>query len=188
VRTLFATAVRRLCACQRGFTLIETMLVAATLSIIIVAILSLSDTSQKLVPRDQERAFVIREAQVGLHKMTRELRQASQVISTSPRSMEVTVRGQQVRYTCEAPHPTKSAWRRCVRTAMSGSTPGAQSVVVDRVLNGTGTVFSYTTDEQTGQITYVAVKLEVPASGDLKQGHPHRVALDDGFYMRNRDL
>ena len=172
---------------EAGFTLIETMLTAATLSVILIAILSISDTTTKLVPKDQERAAVLREAQVGLHSMTRELRQATEVYATGPYLMdvEVPVRGTSTRvsYRCDVDHPTNPAWKRCVRFEGARQT----SIPVDRVINGARPVFEFTTDPQNGQITYVNANVEVPAAGDRKDGHKHKVMLDDGFYMRNRD-
>ena len=172
---------------QKGFTLIETVLVAATLSVILVAILQISDTTQKLAPKDQERAHVLREAQTGLHRMTRELRQATEVLATGPHLMDVQtpVRGVSTRvtYRCDQSHPTNSSWRRCVR--FEGS---ASALVVDRLLNGTNPVFTFETDPDTAQVDYVTAKVEVPAGGDLQDGHKHRVVLDDGFYMRNQDI
>lgn len=183
------TAFRRLARAQSGFTLVETMFVAATLSVILIAILNVSDVAQKTVPKDQERANVISEAKTGLHGMTRELRQATAVYVTSPTTIEVDApfRGVSTRisYRCDEPHPTNSDWRRCVRVAGTNS-----RMVIDRVLNDddANPVFTYTTDPQNGQPTYVAVRLDVPAAGDRKDGHKHKVILEDGFYMRNVDV
>jgi len=187
VRVRLETAFRRLARDQSGFTLVETRFVAATLAVILMAILNVSDTSQKLMPKDQERANVIDEAKTGLHGMTRELRQATAVHATSATTMEVDApfRGVSTRisYRCDQPHPTNRSWRRCMRVQGSSS-----RMVIDRVINGDAPVFTYTTDPQNGRITYVDVKVEVPAAGDRKDGHKHKVILDDGFYMRNQDV
>jgi Tfp pilus assembly protein PilV len=164
---------------ESGFTLIETVITAATLSLVVLAILALSDTTAKLAPQDQERAHAIRDAQVGLHRMTRELRQAYTINSNTSTSMDVMVlvsgTATQVSYDCAAAHPTDTNLRRCVRTA-----GGSTSVVIDRVLPGT--VFTY---DAYSPPRYVQARIEVPAKGDLNEGHKHSIVLDDGFYMRN---
>ncbi len=178
--------VRRVLRREAGFTLLEVTITAALLGIVIVAILAVADTGQDLAPKDQQRAHAIRDAQTGLHEMTRELRQARQVRSAGPSSLSVRVLVggalTDVTYRCDQPHPTAPTYTRCVRSA-----GGASRMVIDRVLNG-GSVFEYTRSSRSGVITYVRAKLEVPAKGDLKDGHPHRVVLDDGFYMRNLNL
>jgi Tfp pilus assembly protein PilW len=164
---------------ESGFTLIETVITAATLSLVVLAILALADTTAKLAPQDQERAHAIREAQVGLHQMTRELRQAYTITANSTTSMTVDVLvsgvATTVSYDCAAPHPTDANLRRCVRTA-----GGSSSVVIDRVLPGT--VFTY---DAFSPPRYVQARIEVPAKGDRAKGHKHSIVLDDGFYMRN---
>ncbi len=188
MRVRLQTAFRRLAERESGFTLVETLFVAATLAVILIAILNVADTSQKLVPKDQERALVIDEAKTGLHGMTRELRQATAVHLTSPTRMDVDApfRGASTRisYRCDQPHPTNRRWRRCLR--FEGGQGGR--LVIDRVINGSAPVFRYTTDPQNGRITYVEVKVEVPAAGDRKDGHKHKIVYEDGFYMRNQDL
>jgi prepilin-type N-terminal cleavage/methylation domain-containing protein len=178
--------VRRVLRRESGFTLLEVTITAALLGIVIVAILAIADTGQNLAPKDQERAHAIREAQTGLHGMTRELRQAQQVVAATPSSMTVRVpidgTETTVTYRCDEPHPTNDAYTRCVRDGDSGT-----RMVVDRLQNG-ASVFEYTRNPTSGAITYVRAKVDVPAAGDLKGGHPHHVVLDDGFYMRNLDL
>jgi prepilin-type N-terminal cleavage/methylation domain-containing protein len=183
-RSTFAR-VRRVLRRESGFTLLEVTITAALLGIVIVAILAIADTGQNLAPKDRERAHAIRDAQTGLHEMTRELRQAQQVLAADSSSMTVRVlvdgATTEVTYSCDEPHPSVSEYTRCVRTG------GGTRMVVDRVQNG-DSVFEYTRNATSGSITYVRAKVEVPATGDLKEGHRHDVVLDDGFYMRNIDL
>jgi hypothetical protein len=144
------------------------------------AILALAETTQRIAPKESERANVIREAQVGLHRMTKELRHAYQAPTVSGSSMQASVLTpsgtRAVSYECNHAHPTDSAYTRCLRVA-----GGTSEVIVDRVLNGT-TVFS-----QPDGTNYVRVAVEVAARGDLKDGYDHRVVLDDAIYMRNLD-
>jgi prepilin-type N-terminal cleavage/methylation domain-containing protein len=183
---------------ERGYTLLEVLLVAAVLAVVLGALLAFLGTNQKLAHKDSERSSVIRETQVGLDRMTRELRHAYQVVSNTAYALEVRAvvqgRDRHVRYSCDEAHPTEPLWRRCVRYEIGAGGPGAGQLVVDRVLNlapagGSATprpVFTYSPDAATA--TYVKVRVEVPAKGALREGHENSIVFDDGFYMRNRDL
>jgi type II secretory pathway pseudopilin PulG len=170
---------------EAGFALVELLVVASLLVIVLGAILALGEATQRMAPKESERAHAIREAQVGLHRMTRELRHAYEAPTVTGSTMEAAVRGangttRTVRYDCDEAHPTDGAYTRCVRQVLSGVTWTAGEVVIDRVLNGT-TVFSSTPPD------YVGAKVEVAARGNLQDGYDHRVILEDGFYMRNLD-
>ena len=174
---------------ERGFALVELVLVCALLGVVLSAILVFGDTAQQLGPKEQERAMAIQQAQTGIFRMTRELRQAHQVNTAQPLVLDVNYASggvnRQVRYECDEPHPTESAYSRCVR--FEAGKPN--EIVVDRVLNKT-TVFTYTTNTD-GAITYVRVAIDVPARGERKIGsagsYDHQIGLYDGFYMRNLD-
>lgn len=185
---------RRLLGEEGGFTLIELMIGASIMSIVLIAILALLDTSARIVPQDQERGNAIQESQAGVHRMTRELRQAHAVVSGDSDTMTVRVVPQgsstaiTVTWDCGAAHPdpTESAFRRCTRTVGTGTA----EVVIDRVVNGsTRPVFDYGSDAPTAA-KFVKANVIVPARGDRKSGngHKHEIVLADGFYMRNRDV
>ena len=176
---------------EAGYGLVELLVVASLLVVVLGAILALGETTQRIAPKESERAHVIREAQVGLHRMTRELRHAYQAPPTVPAptvtgsTMEASVLAENgatrtVRYDCDEAHPTDPAYTRCLRQVLSGGTWSAGEVVIDHVLNGTA-VFSLTPPD------YVGATVEVAARGGLKDGHDHRVILQDGVYMRNLD-
>jgi Tfp pilus assembly protein PilX len=172
---------------EAGYALTELLVVASLLVIVLGAVLTLGETSQRIAPKETERAIVIREAQVGLHRMTRELRQAfaSPAPEITASRAEASVPplvsgvGTRVVYDCNVTSSTNPDYKQCVRyvEAANGSLSGGQ-VVVDRVLNG-ASVFS------TPSTSYVRALVEVAARGDLKDGYDHKVVLDDGFYMRN---
>jgi type II secretory pathway pseudopilin PulG len=169
-----------------GYALVELMVVAALLVIVLGAILALGETTQRIAPKETERANVIREAQVGLHRMTRELRHAYQAPAVTGSTMQANVLGaggatRTVRYDCDEAHPTDAAYTRCVRQVYSGGTWSTAEVVIDRVLNGTA-VFALTSPD------YVGARVEIAARGGLQDGHDHRIILEDGFYMRNLDV
>lgn len=165
------------------------MLVASLLAVVLSAVLLFGEATQRLAPRDQERTHVIREAQVGLHRMTTELRKAHLVNARGSYFMDVQVRLEgvdtRVRYECDTPHPVEPGYRRCLRFVNGGATG---ELVVDRVLNAADVppdpVFTYTTDGG-GNVAYVEARVELPARGDLKSGHGHRITYADGFYPRN---
>jgi Tfp pilus assembly protein PilX len=170
---------------EAGYALIELMVVASLLIIVLSAILALGETTQRIAPKEKERAHVIREAQVGLHRMTRELRHAYEAPTVTGSTMLANVRGvggstATVRYDCDEAHPTDPAYTRCVRQVFTGGAWSAADPVIDRVLNGTA-VFAFTSPD------YVSATVEVAARGDLDDGYDYRVVLADGFYMRNLD-
>jgi Tfp pilus assembly protein PilW len=179
---------RRISGEERGFTLVELVAAALLLTMILGAILALSVTADKVGPRDQERAFAIRDSQVGLARMTRELRQTYQIISRTSTSMTAQVHTggitRRVVYDCNQNHPTDTGLKQCVRYTVSGGVNSASVVIVPRVISA---AFTY---EPVGAATpkYVRILLQVPSKGDRKtDGHKHRIVLDDGFYMRNLD-
>ena len=76
---------------ESGWTLIELLISSVILVIMLGAVLALLDATNAVAPRDQERAHDLREAQVGLYEMTRELRQAYWLVSHSAYSIEALV-------------------------------------------------------------------------------------------------
>jgi hypothetical protein len=152
---------------EGGYALTELLLVASLLAVVLGAILALGETTQRIAPKETERAHVIREAQVGLHRMTRELRHAYQAPTVTGASMQAHVLAtsgatRTVRYDCSQAHPTDPAYTRCLRQVLSGTTWSAGEVVIDRVLNGSA-VFSLTPPD------YVGARVEVAARGDPRR-------------------
>lgn len=189
---------------EAGFALVELLIVAALLGVVLFAVLSLLDAAVRVEARDQERAHAVREAQVGLDRMTRELRQAYRVVATGPSYVTVHVRlgGQdtQVHYRCDRPHPDLASnphddgYRRCrrVEALVGAALPAIDTgpIVIDRVLNGSAappdSVFTFSPSAISP--TYIRARIEVPARGEREEGIEHKVVLDDGFFMRNLRL
>lgn len=184
---VFAGTLRRLRSETSGFTLVEMMVTAAMLSVILSAILSLTATSEKLAPRDQEWAFTLRDSQVALHGMTRELRHTYQLNSATSTSIDATVQAngsaKRVVYDCNQPHPTDPSLKQCVRYVINGATVGPKIPIIPAVKSA---AFSY---EPVGSNPpkFVRVTLRIPAAGDRKDGFRHDIVLDDGIYLRNLD-
>ena len=179
---------RKLVRSESGWALIELMVVVSLLGLVMAAVLTLLDTTARVAPRDQERAHAIREAQVGLHRMVRELRQAYGVNATTRNYIDVNVtigdQGRRVVYDCDFP--------RCVRRegAVGPTVPsGSGEVVIARLLNGTPAdpVFTFSPANRFPP-DHVSARVRVPASGERSEGHRHNVVLDDGFALRNVTL
>jgi len=181
---------------EAGFSLIELLLSSTLLLVVLGATLSVLDTTARLGPRDQERPLAVSEAQVGLDRMVRELREASSVVGTTSTSMNVLVEKggvqRQVLYQCgvaapnDASNPYDDTYKRCVRreTSSGGAFTGAGTVVVQRRINQPVFTFSPSTTRP----EYVKARIVVPARGERREGYAHNITLDDGFYIRNADL
>jgi hypothetical protein len=190
-------ALRRHLRGERGVGLIELLMAMSLFIFVVMAAVSVMETGERLGPRDTERANAIREQQVGLERMVGELRQAYQVLGTSPRSMEVLVRVRRngthenlhVAYYCNEEAPGT-----CIRkeTTIGQPLPDTGKVVINRVLNWSATtqpVFQFP-DDSSGGISpqYVTVRVEVPSKGTRSDGYKHTMTLEDGFYARNTHI
>jgi type II secretory pathway pseudopilin PulG len=181
---------------EAGFTLVEVLIALVVLIVVLLATGFVLSLTARVAVREQDRAFALGDARVGLARMTRELRQAVQIYSTSGAVMDVKVvtEGQPMRvlYRCDW-QPGGASYRQCVRAASTNLTqqPDASTgqPVVDRVLNGTSaapgdpTVFTFSPNDTSP--TYVEAKVVLPAKGKSSAGYNHSIVLDDGFYLRN---
>lgn len=185
---------RRACAEESGFTLVELLISSSILIAILGGVLALLDTSSTVEARDQERTHAIRETQVGVYRMTRELRQAYSLVSSSGYLIEAHVWEQgadhDVTFDCTGTSSAGPPYGQCVRFEKGASGPGPATVVIDRLVNNPGSgrppVFVFSTNGA-GHTTFATVHVEAPAKGALSTGYAHRVVFDDGFYMRNLD-
>src|SRR3712207_5951738 len=126
---------------ERGFTLIEQLVVAIGLVFIVSAIAGMTEVAERMAPQDNARNHTVREAQTGIDRMTRELRHADQLTVTGTNLVDarVQMRGRpvayNVRYDCRGLMPGSASLRRCVRTEPGGS--ARSEVVVENVRNAT---------------------------------------------------
>ena len=169
--------------------LAELLIGMVTLSFVLFALMSLLDTAAQTAPRDEERANAIREGQVGLHVMTRELRQANKVWTPGKTKIYINVGDDKhVYYDCDVAHPDDPAQRRCLRweAAIGTELPLDQAgeVVVERRV--AGDVFTY--QPNLVNPTFVKVEIQVPQSGGRPGGYQQNLVLDDGIYLRNTDV
>ena len=174
------------------------LLVAQGLFLVVMgAALAMLDTQTKLAPRDQERAFAMREAQVGMAGLVRELRHTKTVVfaSTSRFEVELERNGvlRRVGYKCDqAPatddpqDPYDQTYLRCVRVEGPASTAlpsyGTGRTVIARLL--TSTVFTYSPNSSNP--TYVTTTVKVPSRGERTEANSNNIVLNDGFFMPNR--
>ena len=187
VRSLLTRLIRE----EDGFTLTEQLVVAGGMSVILAAILGLSEVAIKQAPQDRERVHAVRDAETALAKMTRELRTAHAItIQPFKATASIYRSGATITVTYDCSATPVDGLRKCVRT-QSGSGPSSSVTAIDRVANGTSRpVFTATTRADADGIpwtTYVRALIEVPSRGELKAGADARIALDDGFYLRNVD-
>jgi len=192
IPTSIRGTLRRATRDQSGFTTVELVTAAAILAVVLGAVLSLLDTTGAMAPHDQERAHAVREAQVGMHRMTRELRAATLLETTNPYYLAARVRqgGSEIRvaYDCSG-SASNPAWGQCVRTLVPPG-GGQPSVLVKAFTNKSGSggtpVFTYTTGDG-GQISYVNVHVDSVVTDQATGRYRYRVPLTSGVYLRNLD-
>ena len=169
---------------ERGFSLIELLVGMLILVLLMLATFSVLDDSTKVALRDNERTSAIREAQVGLDRMIRELRHTRLVNSATAQRLDVNVtrRGTDTRvvFDCGVAVPGATGLRRCTRTPAGGNA----EVLVDRVrdIGADTSAFTYT---PVAAPTHVRVRLGVAVDGGRKGGYKQNLVLTDGTALRN---
>jgi prepilin-type N-terminal cleavage/methylation domain-containing protein len=171
---------------EDGFTLIELLVAMATMLVVAGGAMTLLVSLQRNAAADVERAHAIREAEQGLLRMTKDLREAYHVTTRTANELTVEARingvAHTIRYNCAEAHPKLASVFQCARYATPTGGTARRDVIVDRVLNDQP-VFQY----PIARPSYVRVRIAVPARGARKDGFKHKVVLDDGIYMRNCD-
>jgi hypothetical protein len=175
---------------ESGYSLVEMIAVSLGMVVILMAILGLADVANKIAPTERERVHAMRDAEVGMKKMTRELRTAHDIdVSSWAVTASILKSGStiEVTYDCS---DVEDGLRTCTRTQTGGSGAGT-TTAVERLANASSRpVFTATTrTDGTGPAwtPYVKVLLEVPARGERSVGAASRVVLEDGVYLRNVD-
>jgi prepilin-type N-terminal cleavage/methylation domain-containing protein len=184
---------------EGGFTLIELLVVMAVATVVLGAIMTLLYTSQQVQAGDAEWAQVMQEGRTGLSRMTREIRQASEIKTHEAGTIEflATVKGTvwKIKYECGVEQPG-TAYHECVRKAVEKSTgtlPSTGTPIARDIRNPTE-VFKYfkgaTQTAEPEKMNVVTLSLSLPASGTLKQtnykAYEHKtVVLENAAYIRN---
>jgi competence protein ComGC len=185
-----------------GFALVELLVVALLLPVVLVAVLSVLDTGGSLAPTQVEYSHAVQEGSVGLQGMVREVRQAYNVLGSTPNSIDflATIDGvdEHIFYGCDQPYPANpsnpyaAGYHRCLRVSAPTGSPlppiTTGTVAIDRLLNGTlaNPVFTFTPDPISP--TYVEAQIQIPARGALAAGPSHAITLDAGTQLRNYSL
>jgi prepilin-type N-terminal cleavage/methylation domain-containing protein len=201
---------------EGGFTLVEVLVVSVLLAVVTIPIFNALDFSQQAVPKNVEYAHAIADATSGLQRMMQEIRQAYKISSTNGDATTgvgsyidffavLNDQNNEVRYDCSQPYPSgtgnpnASSYRRCVRVSCPSSGVGVActlpsfstgAVVIDRVLNTSGTVFTFfdrngAPNPEPGDIVSVTAKIPVTSRGPLNSGLNHPITLDNGTSIPN---
>ena len=150
-------------AAEDGWSLIELLVAMTVFLFVMGAALSLYEVGVKSAPKDTERAAAVREAQTGLSGMTREVRNAYDIVELTPNVIDflATRKGvsKRIRYECGATDTDVTpALKQCQRSEATLTSPnqdplpatGTAREVIGRMLNGTAAdpAFSYTMPPQ----------------------------------------
>lgn len=172
---------------ERGFTLVELLIATVITMGVLFVTLALADFAIKTEPQIADRNVKIREAQVVLEQVVRELRQTYEVVDATPSSLTVLTYDNKA--ACgsnelEAARPCQVVYScsggTCTRTASEedGTGTGPTRQIVSGL--SSDAIFSYTPSAADAQA--VAVTIELPAddgSGD------DAITATDGAVMRN---
>ena len=182
------TRLRALARDESGFSLVELMVATSLLAFVLVAVLALFESTQQIAPQDEERAHAVREAQTGIHAMTRELRGAVELETASPYYLRARVISggveQSVAYDCSGA-ASNPAWGKCVRTAGGTTSKELVKAFNNTAAVGGQPVFSYSPSG--GPYKYVDIHLDVVVRDRSTGRYHYRVPLDDGVHLRNVD-
>jgi prepilin-type N-terminal cleavage/methylation domain-containing protein len=199
VRHAASRLTARLHAREDGFTLVELLVTILILGLVMGATVSMLSTTYAIVPGDIEASHSIEDAQVGINRMTRELRQATTiaVYDASAAVAGSNPSGDQIRadfgtaatakvviFQCNI---TSGALKACTRkegTVGSAPTFGAGgSKLVDSISNGATKVFSQPAGTP---VKFYRVFIKIKSIGNVKSPRSgHSTTIDDGFYARN---
>jgi len=194
----------RIARSEDGFTVVELLISFVLLTLAIGAISTVLTTSQTQATASVERQNAIQEAETGLYRMTRELRQgalpAGGTLPTSPGDqLDLVVGTQRVFYDCAV---QSAGYHACVRysTTTLATRPGPScgscanlttQTVIDRLANGVsaganGTAV-FTPNSATTPTRYDET-VQTPSKGALRPGSTSLVTFNDAIYLRNASV
>lgn len=164
---------------ERGFQLIELLLVISLLSIVLGAVLALLDVTGQTAPKHIERGQRVREGETAVGRITRDVQNAKSATVTSSRVLDLVV---QVR-TGDASVAYKSVridcstGQSCVRTqGPVGGPLGSPETLVTGVAN----TDVFTPTPSSGAPGYIGVTLALSLQGSTRPYY-----LNDGAELRN---
>jgi prepilin-type N-terminal cleavage/methylation domain-containing protein len=168
---------------QAGFTLIEQLVAIVILSVVVGATLTALETMLKAAPANQEWSHIVANTQSAMYRMTRDLRQGTNVTLVTPYviSADVVLKGetQHVLYQCDL---SSSCTRKSTTAPAAAPARGAGGYTTIASLQN----FSLGTPVFTSPSSkYFQVVVIVRSAGALTTTHTHNVTLTDGFFARN---
>lgn len=172
---------------ERGFTLIELLTAMAILVIIVIATLAMLDFAVRSEPEIAERNNAIRDAQVEVERMVRELRGSYDVLAATSSTLSVltylnrttcaggatgTARKCRIDYACTA--------GSCIRTVSEsdGSAPGPARTLATGLASSS--VFSYSPSSADPAAISVTLTFEA-----TDRAGEDAITLSDGATLRN---
>lgn len=190
---------------ERGFSLIELLVVMSLLAGVLGALVGPMITSQRVEQSDADYAAAQQGASTGLESMVSDIRQATAILSSGSSFvvMNATLDGtsQAVEFECDIAMPSNTNYDECVRTyAAEGATPPTPpatcatsypagtgcKVVVTNLQNGSQPVFSWGPDPNAPY--YMTATVDVPASDGQSSELNHPIVFSDGTLMRNLNV
>jgi hypothetical protein len=198
--------VRRLRA-EGGWSLIELMVVILLMLVVGGAVLKVLDATNDVGANEVERPVALTEAQTGVARMDRELRDAYR-LDAAVRSDKVdvvtvargsSVNGRRIVYDCSVASPKGGGLKACERREYPAPDPnvsglpaapdestriGPPTIIIDRVQNGASSDPIFTPRPNATAPTFLGVTVKVPARGE-RPGSTSSVTFDDGIYLRN---
>jgi prepilin-type N-terminal cleavage/methylation domain-containing protein len=171
---------------EAGFSLIELLMVLLLLTLVMGASLSLLEKTWRQTPRDLEWNYAMQDTRTAMYRMTRELRQATNLslISGYRVSGDVVLNGQtqHVLWQCDI-------GITCTRSATvapaAAPAQGAGGVVMIRNVQNT-TLSPQVPVFSQPATTFLQVVVKVRAAGAVNAGSAsHTVTFTDGFDGRN---
>ena len=172
-------AVRRFLRSERGFGLIELLVVIPMMAVVLMGIYALYNVGAKGQRQNQDRVTSLLREQNGLERMTREMRQA---VSFTPVSSQILDAVTYVRPSDGSASVQRHVRYECLNGACTryegpvGGALGTGETVISNLNNPD--VFFFEPDSVNP--TFVAVKLEVSVSGATNP-----IVLDGGFALPN---
>jgi hypothetical protein len=163
--------------------LVEQLVAMVLLAVVMGATLTALESMLRAQPADTEWNYTVANAQAGLYRMTRELRQGTNVtlVTEYVASADVLVNGatRHVLYQCDL---SSSCTRKATTAPTAAPSRGAGGETV------IGSVESY--PEKKPVFTspaskYFQIAVIVRSAGALTTAHTHNITLTDGFFARN---
>lgn len=173
---------------EQGFTLVELLVSTMVSMLALFVTLALLDLAVKSEPDIADRNVSIQEAEVALERMTREVRQAYEVVAAS--STDLTILTYANRAACgsnqlDTARPCRVVYScaggDCTRTASEedGSGTGPSQQIVSGL--SSDSVFTY--EPSPSDARAVGMTLSFPAAGG--SGNDDAITVTDGAVMRN---